>query len=308
MAFELLVILLLVALNGVFVAAEIALVSIRRSRVDQLVEEGRRGARRVRDLTSDPGRYLAVVQIGVTFIGFLAAAFAGVSLSEPLATALARAGLDPGTASGLALVTVTLAVSLFTIVFGELVPKRLALNAPERIATAVAPGMNFLSRLASPAVSFLSFSTDVVMRILRVKPRGESPITSDELRVLLHQGVAGGTIGAEESQILDRALRLAERPVRAVMTPRVEMTWLDLNLSIEELREQVRRSPHHRFPAAVERIDQIRGVLTLKDLWRDDVNATADLSKYLAQPLVVPEGASALSLLQRFREIVHRHA
>src|SRR5215207_3725676 len=131
MGVELLIILVLIAVNGIFVAAEIALVAIRRSRVEQLVEEGRRGARRVRELTADPGRYLAVVQIGVTFIGFLAAAFAGVNLSQPLANAFVAAGVDPDTAGAIGLVIVTIIVSLFTIVFGELVPKTLALARPE---------------------------------------------------------------------------------------------------------------------------------------------------------------------------------
>jgi putative hemolysin len=301
-AVEIVIILLLVVANGVFAMSEIAVVSARKARLHNLARHGSRRAAVALRLAERPDRFLSTVQIGITLIGVAAGAFGGATVAAQIDAHLETVpGLvDYSEAIGVGVVV--LGITYLSLIIGELVPKRLALNAPEQIATAVAPGMNFLSRLASPAVSFLSFSTDVVMGLLRVKPREESPITSDELRVLLHQGVAGGTIGAEESQILDRALRLAQRPVRAVMTPRVEMTWLDLNLSIEELREQVRRSPHHRFPAAVERVDQIRGVVTLKDLWRDDVNGTNDLSKYLAQPLVVPEGASALSLLQRFRE------
>lgn len=282
--------------------SEIAVVSARKARLHSLARQGSRKAAVALQLAERPDRFLSTVQIGITLIGVAAGAFGGATIAAQIDTYLETVPGLGGYSEAIGVGVVVLGITYLSLIIGELVPKRLALNAPERIATAVAPGMNLLSRLASPAVSFLGFSTDLVMRILRVKKREESPITPEELRVLLHQGVAGGTIGAEESQILDRALRLAQRPVRAVMTPRVEMTWLDLNRSIEELREQVRRSPHHRFPAAIERADQIRGMLTLKDLWRDDVHNTADLAKHLAQPLVVPVGASALSLLQRFRE------
>ena len=153
------IIVLLVALNGVFVAAEIALVSIRRSRVEQMVEEGRRGARRVRRLVDDPGRFLAVIQLGITFIGFLAAAFAGVSLSDSISTLLQGWGIEAGTANAIGLVVVTVILSLFTIVFGELVPKTLALAHPEAFALALAAPVDVLGRIFRPVVAVLTWTT-----------------------------------------------------------------------------------------------------------------------------------------------------
>lgn len=301
-ALEIVVIFLLVLANGVFAMSEIAVVSSRKARLHHLARQGSRRAADALRLAENPDRFLSTVQIGITLIGVAAGAFGGATIAAQLDSYLETIPGVSAYSEAIGVGVVVLGITYLSLIIGELVPKRLALNAPERIATVVAPGMNFLSRLASPAVSFLGFSTNLVMRLLRVKPRKESPITPEELRVLLHQGVAGGTIGTEESEILDRALRLAERPVRAVMTPRVEMTWLDLGRPIEELRETARMSPHHRFPAALDRIDQLRGVLTLKDLWSEGVDTTAALSKHLAQPLMVPEASSALSLLQRFRE------
>lgn len=301
-AVEIVIILLLVLANGVFAMSEIAVVSARKARLHNLARHGSRRAAAALQLAENPDRFLSTVQIGITLIGVAAGAFGGATIAAQIDTYLETIPSLSGYSEAIGVGVVVLGITYLSLIIGELVPKRLALNAPERIATFVAPGMHFLSRLASPAVAFLGFSTNLVLRVMRVKPRKEAPITPEELRVLLHQGVAGGTIGAEESQILDRALRLAERPVRAVMTPRVELTWMNLSESIDALRDVARRSPHHRFPAAVDRVDQIRGIITLRDLWREDVRSTRDLEKYLAQPLIVPEAATALSLLQRFRE------
>ena len=226
MAFELFVIVLLVAINGVFVAAEIALVSIRRSRVEQLVEEGRRGAHRVRSLTLDPGRFLAVVQIAVTFVGFLAAAFAGVNLSAPLAAVLVSAGLDANTAGAAALIIVTVLVSLFTIVFGELVPKTLALAHPESFATALAVPVDVLGRVLHPIVVVLTRVTTAIARLLGAEVTTEQQISAEELRLIVERGGEQGVLEAEEEQMINAVIELGDRRVHEVMVPRVAIAAL----------------------------------------------------------------------------------
>jgi putative hemolysin len=309
MAFELFVILILVALNGVFVAAEIALVSIRRSRVDQLVEEGRRGARRVRELTAEPGRFLAVVQLGVTFIGFLAAAFAGVQLSEPLGEALAATGLDPDTASGIALVIVTLAVSLFTIVFGELVPKTLALSRPEAFATALAVPVDVMGKVLHPIVVLLTRTTDAIARVLGAEVSSEQQITADELRLIVERGGEQGVLEAEEEQMINAVIELGERRVHEVMVPRVAMAALPDDATLEQAIDLVIEVGHSRIPIYHDSIDEIVGILYAKDLLpylKQDAGPRPALRKLLRPPVLVPESMTVDDLLHEFqRRKVH---
>src|SRR5947199_2462460 len=185
---DILVVVLLTLLEGFFVAAEIALVSIRRSRVEQLVEEGNSGARRVRRLQEDPGRFLAVSQLGLTVIGFFASAFAAVNLASALRDVLERAGIDHGTADGLALIVVTVVLALFTIIFAELVPKTLALSSPERFALALSIPIEFLARVLGPVIAFLTGTTRAIAGLFGAKVTNEAQISAEELRLIGERG------------------------------------------------------------------------------------------------------------------------
>jgi putative hemolysin len=309
MGIELFVILLLVAINGVFVAAEIALVSIRRSRVEQMVEEGRRGAHRVRNLTSDPGRFLAVVQIAVTFVGFLAAAFAGVNLSQPLADALATAGVDAGTAGAIALVVVTVLVSLFTIVFGELVPKTLALAHPESFATALAVPVDVLGRVLHPIVAVLTRATSAIARLIGAEVSTEQQISADELRLIVERGGEQGILEAEEEQMINAVIELGERRVHEVMVPRVAMASLPADATMEQAIDLVIEVGHSRVPVYHDSIDEIVGILYAKDLLpylKPDAGPRPSLRKLLRPPVLVPESMTVDDLLHEFqRRKVH---
>jgi putative hemolysin len=308
-AWEIVVIAILIALNGVFVAAEIALVSIRRSRVEQLVEEGRRGARRVRELTADPGRYLAVVQIGVTFIGFLAAAFAGVNLSQPLTDALVTAGLDADTAGALALVIVTIIVSLFTIVFGELVPKTLALARPELFATGLAVPVDVLGRVLHPIVVLLTRLTSAIARLLGAEVTNEQQITADELRLIVERGGEQGVLEAEEEQMINAVIELGQHRVHEVMVPRVAIAALDSDATLEEAIDLIVEVGHSRIPVYHESIDEIVGILYAKDLLpylKPDAAPRPALRKLLRPPVLVPESMTIDDLLHEMqRRKVH---
>jgi putative hemolysin len=309
MGIELLVIIILVALNGVFVAAEIALVSIRRSRVEQLVEEGRRGAQRVRRLTSDPGRFLAVVQIGVTFIGFLAAAFAGVNLSRPLADWLITAGVNADTAGAIALIVVTIFVSLFTIVFGELVPKTLALAHPEGFATTLAAPVDLLGRLLHPLVVLLTRATAAIARLLGAEVSTEQQISADELRLIVERGGEQGVLEAEEEQMINAVIELGDRRVHEVMVPRVAIAALPSDATFEQAIDLVVEAGHSRIPVYHDSIDEIVGILYAKDLLpylKPDAGPRPALRKLLRPPVLVPESLTVDDLLHEFqRRKVH---
>ena len=309
MAFEIFIILVLIALNGVFVAAEIALVSIRRSRVEQLVDERRRGARRVRELTSDPGRFLAVVQLGVTFIGFLAAAFAGVQLSAPLAAALVSAGVEAGTAGAIALILVTIVLSLVTIVFGELVPKTLALSRPETFALALAVPVDVLGRLLHPIVVLLTRTTDAIARVAGADVSAEQKISADELRLIVERGGEQGVLEAEEEQMINAVIELGDHRVHEVMVPRVAMASLPSGASLEQAIDLVVEVGHSRIPVYHDSIDEIVGILYAKDLLpylKPDAGPRPALRKLLRPPVLVPESMTVDDLLHEFqRRKVH---
>ncbi|MDQ3448298.1 MAG: CNNM domain-containing protein, partial [Chloroflexota bacterium] len=220
---ELLTIGVLILINSLFVAAEIALVTVRRSRLQQMVEEGDKGARRVARLIADPSRFLAVIQIGITFIGFLAAAYAGANLAVAFQPVVA--GVQPlaDQAEVIALLSVTALVSLVTIVFGELVPKRLALAHAERYAMLVSRPVILLGKLMAPLVWLLTAVTDAVTRLLGVREIDQDRLTSEEIRILVERGGEQGVIEAEEEQMIGAVLELGQRRVHEVMVPRIDI-------------------------------------------------------------------------------------
>jgi len=308
-ALELLIIAILVLLNGVFVAAEIALVSIRRTRVEQMLEEGRRGAGRVRRLVDDPGRFLAVVQIGVTFIGFLASAYAGVTLSEGLGSVLAQTGIDPDTARGIALVAVTVVLSLATIVFGELVPKSLALAHPEAFAIALGRPIDLLGRILSPLVRLLTWATNTISRALGADVSRESQITAEELRLIVERGGEQGILEAEEEQMIHAVIELGDRRLHEVMTPRIAIVALPATASLEEAIDRIVEEGHSRIPVFETTVDEIVGILYAKDLLpflKPNDGERPALRSLLRTPVFVPESMTIDDLLHEFqRRKVH---
>lgn len=305
---ELLVIALLVLLNGVFVAAEIALVTIRRSRVEQLVEAGDRRALRVRRLVDDPGRFLAVIQLGITFIGFLASAFAAISLARVLADALGRLGLASDLATAAALVVVTLLLSLFTIVFGELVPKSIALAHPDRVALLLAGPVDLLGRLLGPLVTFLAGITRSVLRPFGIEVTKEARISAEELKLIVERGGEEGVLEAEEEQMIHAVIELGDRRLHEVMVPRPDIVALPAEATVDEAVEVIVREGHSRIPVYEESIDEIVGILYAKDLLPilKDGAERPPLRSILRTPVFVPESMPIDDLLHELqRRKVH---
>ncbi len=306
---ELLVIAVLTVIEGFFVAAEIALVSIRRSRVEQLAEEGDPGARRVRRLLKEPGRFLAVCQLGLTFIGFFASAYAAVSLSDQLTTLLAGAGMDPGTAKGIALVVVTILLALFTIVFAELVPKTLALANAERFAIALSLPIEFLARALGPVVRFLTWVTNGIVRLFGAKVTMEAQITAEELRLIVERGGEQGVLEAEEEQMINAVIELGDRRVHEVMVPRIAMVTLAASATLDEAIDTVIEQGHSRVPVYEGTVDEVVGILYAKDLLpflKGSVDERPSLRSILRTPVFVPESMTVDDLLHELqRRKVH---
>ncbi len=306
---ELLVIVLLVLLNGVFVAAEIALVTVRRSRLDQLEDEGNRGAERVRRLIEDPGRFLAVIQLGITFIGFLASAFAAVSLVTTLTDALTGIGVAEAYAAPISLVLVTILLSLFTIVFGELVPKSLALAHPDRFALALARPVDILGRLLGPVVAVLTSVTNAIAHALGAEVTREARISAEELKLIVERGGQQGILEAEEEQMIHAVIELGDRRLHEVLVPRTDMIALPVDATYEQAIDTIVGEGHSRIPVYEGTVDEIVGLLYAKDLLpilKAGVDERPALRSLLRPPVFVPESMTIDDLLHEFqRRKVH---
>jgi len=308
---QLAVIVVLTLFEGVFVAAEIALVTVRRTRITQLADEGDKNARRVQALIHDPGRFLAVTQIGLTFLGFLASAYAAVNLTTSLEHLFSSSGISVlvTSAGALALIIVTLLLSLFTIVFGELVPKSLALAHAERFALTLSRPIGFLLRLFSPLVGVLTAITTSVARMLGAGDAAQGVMSTEELKILVERGGEQGILEAEEEQMIHAVIELGDQRIHEVMVPRIAMVSLAAGATMEQAIDTVIEEGHSRVPVYEKTIDEIIGILYAKDLLpflKGSVEERPSLRSILRTPVFVPESMSVDDLLHEFqRRKVH---
>jgi putative hemolysin len=304
---QLLAILVLTILEGFFVSAEIAIISIRRSRLDQLSEDGNRQARRVRRLKDDPGRFLAVVQLGLTVLGFFASAYAAVTLSGELATSM-RPVLHDG-ADGIALLIVTVLLALFTIVFGELVPKSIGLAYAERLSMLVAGPVEWIARVLGPIVWFLTRVTSAITRILGVSMSSDAQMTAEELKLIVERGGEQGILEAEEEQMINAVIELGDRRLHEVMVPRIAIVALPVSATLDEAIDLIVQEGHSRVPVYEDSIDGVIGIVYAKDLLpvlKVEADARPTVRSLLRTPLFVPESMSIDDLLHEFqRRKVH---
>jgi len=301
--FQILFLLLLIVANGVFAMSEIAIVSARKVRLQQWANEGNARARAALELANAPNHLLSTVQVGITLVGIFAGAFGGATLAEPLAGLLRQVPFLAPYSQALSLGIVVLSITYLSLIVGELVPKRLALNSPERIAATVAAPMRALSAIAAPVVYLLSASTEAVLRMMGIKPSAEPQITEEEIKVLIEQGTEAGTFEVAEQDMVQRVFRLGDRRVNGLMTPRLEITWLDLEESPEENRHRMATSAHSRFPVCQGSLDNVVGIVQVKDLLaRSLAGEPIELTASLQTPLFVPESMLALKVLELFKQ------
>jgi putative hemolysin len=302
-ATEILLIVLLAVFNGVLAMSEIALVSARKVRLRQRAEAGDRGARAALELASSPGRLLSTVQIGITLVGILAGAFGGATLAEELAERLAQVPRLAPYSEAIGLGVVVIGITYLSLVLGELVPKQLALHAPERLAARLARPLKLLAKVSAPAVFLLDGSTRFILRLLGARPSDEPPVTEEELKHLLRQGTRAGVFEEGEQEIVARVIRLGERRVAELLTPRRSMVSLDADAPPEANRARIAGSSHFYFPVYEEVPDRILGVISVKDLWhKAAAGEQPDLRSLVQEPVYLPESVSALRALERLRE------
>ena len=294
--------LFLIVLNGILAMSEIAVVSSRQSRLQKLAEDGYSGARSALALQQEPSTFLSTVQVGITTVGILSGAIGEATLAAPLADRLrSLAPLAPH-ADAVALTVVVVAVTYCSVVVGELVPKRLGLLAPERVASFVAGPMGVVSRLAKPLVWLLSSSSSLLLRLLGARRTLDSTVTDDEIKVLMGQGAEAGVFHASEQAIVSNVLRLDEQRISAIMTHRKDIYLLDLNDSEEEIRKRLAESPYRRIVVCRDGLDQIVGVLRTSDLLQGVLlGQSLAVEAFVRPALYVPASVTTTQLLETFR-------
>ena len=302
-AFEVAVIFLLLIANGVFAMAEIAVVSARKARLRRLADQGNGNARIALELAESPNRFLSTVQIGITLVGIFAGAFGGATLAAKLAEPLSQVSFLAPYADKVALIIVVALITYFSLVLGELVPKRFGLSNPEAVAMAVARPMNWLSKFARPLVSFLSVSTEVLLRLMGFKPEKEVTVSEEEVRVMMQEGVRAGAFNKVESHIVHSALELDQLPVREIMTPRPKVIWLNRDDSHDQIWHKIVVSNHSHFPVYEGQRDRTVGVVSVKAIYANlAAGAGVHLKDLMIPPLVVPESQKVLQLVETFKQ------
>jgi putative hemolysin len=299
---EILIILLLIVLNGFFALSELALVSSRKARLQQYVEEGRRGAVTAMRLAEDPTRFLSAVQVGITLIAILSGAYGEAALAAPLAEALQPIAFIGSSASSVSSTIVIVALTFVSLVIGELVPKRLALRNPERLACLVAPVMRLVSIVAHPIIWFLRWVTELILRLF-AQPTAEDPrMTEEEVKTLIAEGTEAGVFEPAEKEMLEGVLRIADRTVRSIMIPRPDVVWIDLDDGIEEAYKTIAGSGHSRFPVAKDDVDNVIGIVHAKDLLEQSrKGGPVDFKSIARDPIYIHESTPVLKLLESFQ-------
>jgi putative hemolysin len=300
---EFALVILLILANGVFAMSETAFVSARKVRLQQWANEGNAKAAAALEFVNSPNRLLSTVQLGITLIGILAGAFGGATIAGALAEKIHAIPWLAPYSDALALALVVIVITYLSLVIGELVPKRIALNNPERIAMFMVRTMQVLSAISSPFIRLLSLSTEGILRLIGLRPSSEPPITEEEINVLIEEGTQIGTFEAAEQDMIERIFRLGDRRVSALMTHRPDIIWLDVNDPLLDITQTIRESIYSRFPVCDGSLDNVLGMLHVKDLLLQYmVGQPLDLKAALQTPLYVIDNTSTLKVLELFKQ------
>ena len=299
---DLVIILALVALNGVFAMSELAIVSSRKPRLQAMEKAGRRGARSALTLASDPGKFLSTVQIGITLIGIVAGAYSGASLGGPVGERLRLLGLSPHLAANLGFALVIGLTTYASLIVGELVPRQFALRRPEAIAVVVAKPMMWLARLTAPVVWVLDGSSALIFRLLGMTRESEDHVTAEELHLIVAEASRSGVIEESERAIISGVVRLADRPVREVMTQRMDVDWIDIGADEATIRARLLETPHTRLPVGRGSVEDIVGIVQARDIMTALFRGEAlDLEALIRKAEVVPDQVDAMDALEVLR-------
>ncbi|MFZ9963566.1 MAG: hemolysin family protein [Terrimicrobiaceae bacterium] len=303
LSLEIIFILLLLLANGLFAMAEIAVVASRKARLKNMADDGGRGARLALALANAPGKFLSTVQVGITFVGVLASALGGANIADRLAEVFKSIPALENYADLLALVIIVGAITYLSVIIGELVPKRIALNNPERIASALSRPMFGLAKLFSPLVNFLNLSSDFLMASLGIRKAKEAVVSEEEVRVLIDEGLSAGIFKKAEKEMVEGVFDLDEQTAGDLMTPRARMIWLSLDDDDEENWRRIAGSGHSHFPVYQETRDNVIGMVSVKSLWANlSLAGRVELRALVTPPLYVPTAMPASKLIEEFKK------
>lgn len=297
---ELLIILALILVNGLFSMSEISVVSSRKSKLDAQAKKGNKIARQILNVAENPDNFLSTVQIAITAVGLITGMYSGESLREPLGNFIERFGIDPYSAEAIARVVIILVITYVTLVLGELFPKKLGMNSPEKISGIIIKPMNLLTKLFYPFVWLLSVSTQALTSIFGIKKHNNT-VTEEEIKSMINDSTEGGEIQEVEQDIVDRVFSLGDRDISSLMTHRTEFEWLDVDDVLSSIKEKLARKIHYIYPVADKTLDKIVGVVYLKDLFKNtDNNKT--IKDIMRQPQYLHESVSVYDALETFKE------
>jgi putative hemolysin len=300
---EILIVIMLVLINGVFAMYEIALVSVRKTRLEEKAKFGRAGAKTALKLLEEPEKVLSAIQVGITLIGIVSGAYGGLILADDLVPFLIKITWLAPYAHTLAVTLVICCITYLSIIIGELAPKTIALNHAEAIAIALSPAMKLLSTVMYPAILFLSVSTKLVLKLFHIKDSKEAPVSDEELRILLKKGSDYGVFEKEESDIINDVIRFGDKRANALMTHRVDVDWIDMKHTTDQILTKAVSTSHPRLLVCEHDIDHIKGVASVKDLLAYYIrHQSLRLEEIIYEPIYIPEQAQALKVLEQFRK------
>ncbi len=297
---EIIIILLLILLNGFFAMSEIALISARKSSLQSDAEKGNQGAKTALRLAAEPDKFLSAVQIGITLIGILTGIYSGNQIAADFTALLSGWGMAMSVAAPLAQGIIVVLVMFLTLILGELVPKRIGMSAAEKVSKIVSGPMKFLSAIASPVVWLLSKTTHLVVKILGIKSQ-ETKVTEEEIHSMIQEGVEEGEVSAVEQDIVERVFSLGDIRVNAIMTPRADISWLELEMSEEEIREIIESNIFEEYPVADGDLDHVVGVLNLKDYVLNIGKPGFKLAEMMREPVYFHENMNVYSVLEEMK-------
>ncbi len=295
---EILIIIGLIVLNGLFSMAEIALVSSRKARLEIQANRGDKNAREALELSNHPDKFLSTVQIGITLIGILTGIFSGENLKAGFVAFFGKYTLTHNYASSLATVAIVIIITYFSLVIGELLPKRIGLSRPEVIAKAVAKPMRWISLITYPFILLLTTSTQLLVTLFGIK-KNDALVTEEEIKAMINEGTEHGAIEETEQEIIERVFHLGDRNITSLMTHRSDITWMDVNDNVGDIKHQVREVVHNTYPLCEGSIDNIKGIVTIKDLLL--ANDSVPLRDLMKPALYVPENNSVYKVLEKFK-------
>lgn len=298
---EVVIILILILLNGLFSMSEIAMVSARKVRLEHQANKGDEQAKAALKLANNPDKFLSTVQIGITLIGILTGIYSGENLKSDLMAYISRIEVFSPYSSGIATGVIVIVITYFSLVLGELVPKRIGLARPESIAKTMAQPMTTVSRLTFPFIWLLSASTNLIVRVFKLKT-SDQQVTEEEIKAIINEGTSSGAIEETEQEIIERVFHLGDRNITSLMTHRTDIVWLDITEPVESSKHKINNSLHSVYPVCEGQIDSIKGIISIKDLYAAAAGNNFSLKPLIRKPLFVPENNTAYQVLEKFKE------